>query len=236
MNPQQDSCEDQDTENPPAMSKQVNTQNAQPSSNQEVLPPKKDFRTSWRRCLELVFAGIVALFTAILGYVSCQQAKIMQFQADTMESSQRAYVIVKIGLKELERFEEGNIAHVEGVFENMGQTPVYNGTWMSGINVLEDPMNGEFPYPQCEEMFKSPDAGQWSFGKITYPAKDRNVVFTKDEIESIKNGKKAVYFNGRFCYRDIFKKIRHTDFCMYWKWEGDKLGRSSYCQRGNNID
>jgi len=77
---------------------------------------------------------------------------------------------------------------------------------------------------------------KWFFGKISYPDKDRDRVFTTSEIDQIKAGHAVIYFNGRICYQDIFKKIRHTDFCIQWIWKSGNLSPATYCDKGNEAD
>ena len=80
------------------------------------------------------------------------------------------------------------------------------------------------------------DPKKWFFGKFSYPDKDRNRRFSKDEIESVQANRADIYFNGRVCYKDIFKKVRHTDFCIFWRWQNGHLRNANYCDQGNDAE
>lgn len=210
-------------------------------------------RLYWKRQNKINYVGLVFNIATFVGAVvgvciaynafqeSRRSANEAHRQADAAESQigiakdtavrqLRAYVVVSS--KELERFDEGQIGRVQGILENLGQTPVYEAVWVSGINVF--PPAGAFTYPECKDIMR--DSKKWFFGKFSYPDKDRATVFTADETSRVKSGQAGVYFNGRVCYRDIFKEIRRTDFCIRWAWQNGSLGTATYCDQGNEAD
>jgi hypothetical protein len=159
-------------------------------------------------------------------------------QSDTEERQLRAYVIV--GSKFLSHFAENDILYVQGIFDNLGQTPVYDGVWLSGVGVRAYPAFEEsaLSYPTCKQIMEMPGTQKWYFGKIAYPDKYATERLKGDEIASVKGGASAVYFRGRFCYRDIFRKVRNTDFCIFWLWQDGKMDTAGgdYCRSSNNAD
>jgi hypothetical protein len=184
-------------------------------------------------------SGRAAVIIAGLSlFVSVCAASFTLWQAmnarDTAKRQLRAYVIVRS--QELQKFGQGEVGHVQGIVENVGQTPVYNATWRSGINVAEYPMTGDIGYPNCRDIEKESSTPTWFFGRISYPDKDRDRPFTPDEVTRIQAGRAAAYFHGRFCYHDIFGELRRTDFCMFWAWSGSGLQQANYCPRGNEAD
>ena len=100
--------------------------------------------------ISALIAATAAIFAAIFSGLQASVAN------DTERRQLRAYV--NIGSKdELSNFVENGKAHVQGVAENVGQTPVYDATWVSGINVL--PTSGQrFSYSSCEQIMRSADA------------------------------------------------------------------------------
>ena len=171
-----------------------------------------------------LFAAIASSFTA--GFSGWQRS----IAADTEERQLRAYVIVSSqGMKNIVLDQK---AQSTAIWDNVGQTPVYDATWEAGINVLLFPMTGEFSYADCGAIMKDPSAKHSFFGKQIGIEKSRSQAFTKEEMPAIDAGTSAVYFNGRICYKDIFNKVRRTDFCMYWR----KGENGSYCDKGNDGD
>lgn len=167
-----------------------------------------------------------------------RQADIAEQQVgvakDTEERQLRAYVVVRAQDK-IENVAVGGRAHVQGILDNVGQTPVYNSTVLSGIAVLDFPLKGPITFAPCNLVMNMSDSQRHFFGKESYPSKDRDIPFTEDEMTRIKNGQ-AVYYYGRVCYSDIFQKIRHSEFCIFWAWNKDAIGGAQYCQYGNTAD
>jgi hypothetical protein len=152
---------------------------------------------------------------------------------DTEKRQLRAYVV--IGRMDLQRFGVGNIAHVEGLIENIGQTPAHDAGWQSGINILDYRVEPTFRYDDCSVIRKLPEYPRWSFGKNSPVDKDRLTAFTTDEINHIQNGMAAIYLHGRLCYLDIFEEEHFTDFCVYWKWENGRLGIGIRCPKSDKA-
>ncbi len=203
-------------------------ENTNPQSDKQNAKPSREKKHPLEWAI-FVFVVLTALCTIA---AACYSRKQWITAEDTEKRQLRAYVIIKTN--ELEKFGEGNFA--QSIVENVGQTPVYNGSWLSGINVSGYPMAGIGENADCKVIMSQPDAGRWFFGKFIYPDKDRKTAFTVDEIKSIKDGIAAVYFHGRICYVDIFNETRYTDFCMYWKWQNGSLAPANYCPRGNGAD
>jgi hypothetical protein len=170
-----------------------------------------------------------------------RQAKAAENQvaiaADAEIRQLRAYLVVSS--RELENYGDNKIGRVPGIWENLGQTPIYDATWVSGINVLPC-CNAmvNISYNTCQTVMDASINNKNFFGKFSYPVKDRDSAFTPSEIQDIKGGRSAVYFHGRVCYRDIFKKLRRTDFCILWRWDAgsNALSKATYCGSGNDAD
>ena len=175
-----------------------------------------------------VVAAIVASFAA--GFTGWQA----WIAKDTAKRQLRGYLV--IGSNDIPKLAEGIQPFVKATIENMGQTPTYDGAWISGINVLDYPLPEAIVNDDCMNVLKHPTAPKWVIGKSSPVEKWRDGPFQASEVKSIQDGKSAIYFHGRICYRDIFKEVRHTDFCMYWKWEGSGLGTGLTCKEGNGGD
>lgn len=178
--------------------------------------------------LAFVAASAAAVFTGF-------QAWIVQ---DTAKRQLRAYLNVRVPPNALRNFGEGKIAHVQGIFENSGQTPAYRATWKSGINVSEFRLRGPLSIEiDCQTIMSQSNSAEWFVEKQpVFPWKERDRPFTTKEVQDIQARKAAVYFQGRVCYLDIFEEVQVVDFCIYWAWDGSKnhLDRAgTYCRYGN---
>jgi hypothetical protein len=181
----------------------------------------------------LNLAGLLLIYQSLL---TSQQAVKIAHDAgvvamDTEKRQLRAYVIASTS--ELTNFAENGIGHVIGDLENMGQTPVTDAHWLSGINVL--PLEGDFSYPDCDAVNQQDEGSSWFFGKSAHPVKDRATPFTVDEINDVKSDNKLIVFHGRVCYKDVFKEQRYTDFCFQWRWDAkiNSLQQGIYRKNGN---
>jgi hypothetical protein len=168
----------------------------------------------WLRqlCEPAIFVNVLLCLATFALYWATRD--LVHDAKDTSERQLRAYVILARNYKKIEDFELGKKPHIMTTIENVGQTPVYNGTWISGLNVLPNPLPGKFSYADCDIIMKQPDAKQWFFGKSADIDKERDREISAEEIKQLKEENYALFFHGRICYRDIFQKIRTTDFCM----------------------
>ena len=157
---------------------------------------------------------------------------------DNAQRQLRAYVIIG-GFRKVEKFALNETPHVAITFDNVGQTPAYDATWLSGINVLPYPMEKTalqgFAFPECEMIIDKNDP-RWFFGKSVDIDKYKDKAITDDEWKSLSSGSAAIYLVGRICYRDIFQKTRRTDFCMLWRWDNGRFGDAIACEKGNSGD
>jgi hypothetical protein len=124
---------------------------------------------------------------------------------------------------DLQRFGIGDKAHIEVLFENMGLTPAHDAGWMTQVDVLDYTVGPTFSYLECSVVRNAPENPKWMVGKSKQLTKDWPTAFTADEVARVQAGKAAVYFHGRLCYLDIFEEERHSEFCVYWKWENGGL-------------
>jgi hypothetical protein len=186
-------------------------------------------KVPWRdyvALLALIISIVAAIFTGYHAWVA----------RDTEKRLLRAYVLVSLN-SPLQGFVPGQKLSVTAVLDNVGQTPVYNATWISGFNFLPYPLSSaiEWHYA-CAETMKLPTAQPWFFGKQATAYKASESPLTGDEIARIKAGKDGIYFVGQVCYRDIFQAVHETDFCMVWHWRGSELGNPDYCDTNNSGD
>ncbi|THI90752.1 MAG: hypothetical protein CAF41_003095 [Nitrospira sp. CG24A] len=150
---------------------------------------------------------------------------------ETSHRELRSYVV--IGSNDIPKLEEGKRPFVTSVVENIGKTPIYDGGWISGINVFTYPLTEDITNDSCTNVLKSPGAPKWLIGRSSKIEKWRVLPFQASEVKAIKEGRAAVYFHGRICYRDIFREVHYTDFCMRWRWENGHLGEGLACPQGN---
>ena len=188
----------------------------------------------WYKDRRFLLGCGVFIATSLAAVFTFYQAWIAR---DTAKRQLRAYVIVSS--KHIPKLQEGIKPFIESTIDNVGQTPVYDACWISGVNVMEYPLPPEIiskDKKACSNVMNQPDAPKWFFGKATFAEKWRDVPFQASEVKAIQEEKAAVYLVGRVCYLDIFRDVHYTDFCMYWKWENGRLGTAIYCPQGNGAD
>jgi hypothetical protein len=171
-----------------------------------------------------IVAAIAAGFPGWQNYIAQEEAKLQL----------RAYIDVRA--KGMTSIEEGMVPRVRDSFHNIGRTPAYDNGSSSHITVTEYPLTKPLVNDDCSHARTNPTASKWFVGKISRPETTREAPFTATEVQAIKEGKAAVYFHGRVCYRDIFNEAHRTDFCTYWKWTAGRVSPGLYCDQGNNTD
>ena len=118
---------------------------------------------------------------------------------------------------------------------NVGNTPGYNVTFNTHVDILPIPLPEKFDFP----LSPTPHIGT---GTI-FP----NQAFTingfldkmcsAEEIIEIKNATtKGLYIYGIVSYRDTFKKIRHTEFSEHFEWLMDGTVKGNYTKKHNDAD
>lgn len=177
-------------------------------------------------------AGTSAVFAFLALHASQQAVSVAR---DTEKRQLRAYVIVSA--QKITNVGESERPHIQAIFENMGQTPVYDSVWTSGIGVRGYPSfeRTEKTWDQCSSILDKPNNQKWYFGKNALPDTDASDFITGPQLANVQNGKSAIYFIGRVCYRDIFRDIHYTDFCIFWAWDKGGLGPAIYCRKGNEA-
>lgn len=174
---------------------------------------------------------------ATLGFIAALLAAIFAFwQAwiaqDTEKRQLRAY-IVEDGA-DLQGFGIGSKAQVEVLFVNMGQTPAHDAVWLSELAVLDYTGGQTFSPHECRLARNAPENPKWMVGKSKQFTKYWPTAFTAEEVARVQAGTAVIYFHGRFCYLDIFEEERHSDFCMYWKFENGRFIMRR-CPKGNSA-
>lgn len=74
-----------------------------------------------------------------------------------------------------------------------------------------------------------------------FPGQDRfltekSIRITPDDISSLSNGKKIIFFIGTAAYRDVFDKLRWTNFCYTLTWDQIKNRQPQACELHNDAD
>jgi hypothetical protein len=161
-----------------------------------------------------------------------RQAELMEI---TAKRQLRAYLFVSA--TSIDDVAVGKRPNVKGRFDNYGQTPVYNATWLAGINIAEYPLKTKIDYSECIELFNQENANRWFFGKDVQINKLKAQAITDSDLANLMTKNFAIYFHGRVCYRDVFQEIHWTDFCTYWLAEnGVVTGLASYCSTDNYAE
>ena len=155
---------------------------------------------------------------------------------DQEQKTLRSYVLIKEPAS-IENFTTGGVAHVFATFENVGLTPVYDARWQSALNLAPYPIDIRLDAKSCNEIMRSPEGTRALFGKQQSFDRERNdkAAFTQPEIDDVKAARSAIYFVGRVCYSDIFRRAHYTDFCIHWRWITDAL-IAEFCASGNDAD
>lgn len=178
----------------------------------------------WLGVLAAIVAAVAVGFPGWQNYIAQEEAKLQL----------RAYIDVRA--KGITAIEEGVVPRVHDSFFNIGRTPAYDNGSSSHITVADYPLTKKLVNDECSHARTDPKANKWFVGKVARPETVREASFTAEEVETIKNGKAAVYFHGRVCYRDIFNESHRTDFCTYWKWTAGRVSPGLYCDQGNSTD
>jgi hypothetical protein len=208
--------------------------------------PEKKHR-DWHDILSLVFLGATLLAAALAAFFTGRQAYLANKQLrvardniavtrDQERRQLRAYVVVNT-VSGMENFQINGRLKSAIVFENVGQTPVYDGKWLAGLNVRS--YLPAIPNIECAAIAKSPQGFVSFFGKTSNPEKSapENEPLTEPVINEINAGISTIYFIGRFCYQDIFRDQHWTDFCVMWTTDGQRgLNAPKYCLSGNDGD
>ena len=178
----------------------------------------------WLGVIAAIIAAVAVGFPGWQNYIAQEEAKLQL----------RAYIDVRA--KGITTIEEGVVPRVHDSFYNIGRTPAYDNGSSAHITVAEYPPTKKLTNDECSHARTDPKANKWFVGKVARPETVREAPFTAAEDEAIKNGKAAVYFHGRVCYRDIFNESHRTDFCTYWKWTAGRISPGLYCDQGNSTD
>jgi hypothetical protein len=189
--------------------------------------------TRYRLRVAVFWIGIVvAVIAAFTTGVTTWQDYMVK---DAARNQLRAHIVVKP--EQLPTLEEGKQPRLRGSYYNIGRTPAYDEGSTAHILVAEYPMTRTLTDEECDkEQTTLKRKNKWFVGKIPHPETIRDEPFNDSEIEAIQKGQAAVYFYGRICYADIFGESHHTDFCLYWRWDGGRFTPALFCAQGNIVD
>jgi hypothetical protein len=194
---------------------------------------ERESSTRYRVRVAVFWAGIVmALTIALTTGVTTWQDYMLK---DAARHQLRAHIVVRP--EQLPILEEGKQPRLRGSYYNIGRTPAYDEGSTAHILVAEYPLTHTPADEECDkDRTTLKRKNKWFVGKISHPETIREEPFTHEEIESIQKGQAAVYFYGRICYADIFSELHHTDFCLYWRWDGGRFTPALFCAQGNIVD
>ncbi len=201
-----------------------------------VSPPRQASATEedkfFRLKLSIFWGGVIA---AIIAAVAVGIPGWQDFIAQEEAKQQlRAYIDVRA--KGMPAIEEGLKPRANDSFHNIGRTPAYDNGSSAHVTVAEYPLTRTLASEDCQQPSPSSTKNKWFVGKVKRPETVRESPLTAQEVQAIKDGKAAVYFHGRVCYRDIFSESHRTDFCTYWKWTAGQVSPGLYCEKGNSAD
>ncbi|GEM_PF-3989196 len=118
-------------------------------------------------------------------------------------------------------FDEQTLAEISFTTRNVGQTPAYDITHSSDIEVLPQPLPPGYRFPE--------PTGDRSTPTVLFPGRDFNGTkraartFSVDEILRIRNDEARIYIWGEIRYRDAFNKKRWTRFAANVSADRDTL-------------
>jgi len=198
--------------------------------------------------LQVVIAGVVALFTGLLWHVGREQAGIYKKQATLMrealdaskESSERqlrAYVfdfefsnnlktVVEAGYK-------WELLEIFVIVKNLGQTPAYHAGISVGCRILPPQTTEEKQFLFIDHSEGHSTLGPTQTLGVTVKS---DVPLTAQDIEDVSSGEnRQLYVYGTVFYDDAFKKPRYTNFRFYTKFLGNRI-EFFRTGKGNNTE
>ncbi len=156
---------------------------------------------------------LYTLLTLAIVRLSGQQFIVIQ---DQERAQLRPYVIANV--ETVTPFEVGKPVGLTIKYQNVGNTPVYQGR---GIPYQGQP-EGEFFFFTNENAVKryppacaSSEAGETIGKEATYTI-NSSFSANKSQADLIMAGPARIIFISRYCYSDIFKEVNWVDTCVYW--------------------
>jgi hypothetical protein len=150
---------------------------------------------------------------------------------NTTERQLRAYVYLgSVDLKLKNDPEGSSTFTVTPSLKIFGITPA---AWVSpswDLKILPASSPGELPL----------SAGRADV--VAVPAQDgiglgsKSLVLRKTDIDSLKERTTRIGLFGRIRYNDVFGKMRWTNFCLLYDWDGANANNAETCAEHNDAD
>lgn len=173
--------------------------------------------------------AITALSTVLLTIVTIGLLWVGYVQIRTTRAELRAYVFARpIGIPDTD---ETDCPKIHLVMKNSGQTPAYDVTHWTCLDVDDHP---DF------KMGRPPGRRQ-SSGTVLPPGADAGIVaerrrpLTEEECSAVVGRTKQIYVWGEISYRDTFHKRHVTKFRLYSGAESGSVGEMAWSKKGNEA-
>lgn len=149
----------------------------------------------------LLFNGLIAIFTALLTYVTWQSHRTAKFAAEAIPNIERAYLFGSV-----EYADEAIVISVK----NHGRTPaviIDIDRWIEWSKLIDD-VPQTFPRGREREFPR---------GLVLGPSESRTLMVDNRPLMPEANDGERVFAMGRVRYRDIMDIERETGFCWDWR-------------------
>ncbi len=159
---------------------------------------------------EIIAVGTVfiAIFTVVLGLFTVNLASSTQRLVTGAERTERrqlrAYIHNISGI--VRDVEAGKKPFFRIEIKNHGQTPAYR-VRHTGMYTL-----AHFPWTDCADLPEAKSVTVMGPTSNSFLALTSDQVLTDEQLNGIKDGSLAIYFEGRVSYDDVFGKPHTTDY------------------------
>jgi hypothetical protein len=156
--------------------------------------------------------------------------KSLENTIENIRLEQRAWV-GEVGINEV-IFKEGQKIVASIVVKNNGKTPAKNVHSSGNIRIIPpniDPCAREFDFSGRSASLIQSGTQPLYFSSFRYPD---DVILTKDEIVSLKNGKLVAYLTDMITYDDVFGGHHFTKVCLQLN---EDLSTFSSCTSYKNV-
>jgi hypothetical protein len=139
----------------------------------------------------------------------------MQKLATTLQS--RAYL--SAGLNAAKFQDANHVFEVQALLRNHGNTPAYDVTFRSVVQIIDTPIPEDFTFPLPDETAGT-SVSLMAPGTIKLITHSVAAKVPEDQVEGIKRGKppRALAMWGSVKYRDAFAETRHLKFAFIVFW------------------
>ena len=180
----------------------------------------------------LIVTACLAVYTANLWGATNELVKGAE---KTAKMELRAYLSVLVGTAIYQERERGLRFQAKPIIVNTGRTPAHNVGYKAAAAVLPVPLPSDFSFPLPARSSGASVLGPQQHFEMNVLVED---FVNEDEVPNIKLGLKgrAFYAWGIVVYRDVFGRLRKTEFCqtITWSGEGDAARIFGYQDQRHN--